>query len=112
LWALDELNAEDNTSVTESLASFGLVMEKAPQQDEVFLWPENLSTWNLWNRIQTQWRVGTSGFTGLDYSGVQVCMIMCGIKPKDSPEIFSALQAMEISALVAWAEIRTGVNSG
>lgn len=70
----------------------------------VYVWPCNLPTYNLWCRVQTQWRVGAmGGKTGLDYPGVAVVMRQIGIKRQDRAEVFDHLQAMEIAAINAWA---------
>ncbi len=35
------------------------------------LWPDNYPAWELWIRVQTQWRVAPSGdLIGLDYSAL------------------------------------------
>lgn len=57
----------------EALAAFGLVAER-PLVDRVepfYLWPECLDALTLFNGVQTQWRVGPMGPTGLDYDGVR-----------------------------------------
>lgn len=70
----------------------------------VCVWPCNLQAYNLWLRVQTQWRVGPmGGKTGLDYTGVDVVMRQMGIKAKDRPECFDGLQAMEVAAINVWA---------
>lgn len=70
----------------------------------VYVWPCNLPTYNLWCRVQTQWRTGAmGGKTGLDYTGVEFVMRQMGIKRQDRPEVFDQLQAMEVCAINAWA---------
>lgn len=34
------------------------------------LWPENTGIWELWQKINTQWRVGFGGVVGLDYAAI------------------------------------------
>jgi len=53
------------------------------------VWPDNVEMLNLFMRIQTQWRSGVNGITGLDYKGW-----------------FDDLQAMETAALRIMAEGR------
>lgn len=53
----------------------------------------------MFTRIQTQWRTGMSGATGLDYHGVGAAVQMMG--KTMTPELFSDLQLMERAALQA-----------
>jgi len=70
-----------------------------------YLWPCNVPTWNLWHRLQTQWRVGMDGRSGLDYAAVAVYMEkVAGVRRKKFAETFSAIQAMERACLEAWAK--------
>jgi len=64
--------------------------------------PDNWETVLLFMRVQTQWRHGFAGPTGLDYVGVEACMRMAGIKRTD--ELFDGLQVMEFAALQAIGE--------
>ncbi|MCK9994410.1 MAG: hypothetical protein Dbin4_02930 [Alphaproteobacteria bacterium] len=61
------------------------------------LWPENELPFHLFTRIQTQWRTGMSGATGLDYHGVGAAIQMMG--ETMTPELFSDIQLMERAAL-------------
>lgn len=107
----------------EALAAFGLQqVADAPASDndpaiasaarqstpgaKCYLWPCNLPTFNCWQRLQTQWRVGGMGSrTGLDYTAVIRYMHdVLRIKPKVFAEMFRSLQAMEIAALEVWSE--------
>lgn len=72
--------------------------------DVVWLWPENLEVWHAWLGVQTQWRVGMAGATGLDYAGVDAALRMSGIRGERRREAFGLLQLMERAALAAWAE--------
>ena len=94
-----------------ALAAFGLQPDDASSdqpEDKCYLWPCNLPTFNLWQRLQTQWRVGGMGSaTGLDYAAVSAYLReVAGIKARALPEIFSALQAMEQASLQEWAKQR------
>jgi hypothetical protein len=55
------------------------------------LWPENVASVDLYLAIETQWRVGMAGATGLDYAGVQAAMQLRG----DHPRLFDDIQIME-----------------
>ena len=49
--------------------------------------------------MDTQWRVGMSGATGLDYAAVPVVMRLVGVKASERAEVFAGLQIMEQTAL-------------
>ncbi len=79
----------------------------APDDDQVFyLWPENVQAWACWQGVQTQWRVGMSGPTGLDYQGVSAYLDLQCIDPEPRRELFELLQACERTTLDVWAEQR------
>lgn len=65
-----------------------------------------MPAFNVWQRVQTQWRVGGTGErTGLDYAAVTSYLReVLGIKPKERAALFGDLQAMEWAALEVWAE--------
>lgn len=92
------------TEVDEALAAVGLIATDPVTPEETFaLWPENRKAFVFWQAIQTQWHsAGMGGATGLNYSGVQACMALRGIRKKNRAELFAAVQAMEQAALGAW----------
>ncbi len=106
-------SAEPNEERDEAAAYFGLICEEdeddaTPPSDKCYLWPCNIPAFNLWQNIQTQWRVGGLGYrTGLDYTSVIDYMRdVCRIKPRHWKDMFAGVQAMEQAALKAWAEQR------
>lgn len=92
----------------DALAAFGLVRDGAVDVDEgeVYLWPENRDAWGLWLALQTQWRTGMAGATGLDYTALQATLGLMGIKKKLWPELFQLIRAMEIATLDEWGKQR------
>ena len=94
------------------MAAFGLVADIPDEPpgaptDVIWLWPCNVRTWGIWQRIQTQWRVGATGRDGLDYAGVAAYLRdIERIKPRHFQDTFKALQAMEWAALDEWAKQR------
>lgn len=56
----------------------------------------------LFLRVQTQWRMGFGGATGLDYPAVFQTMDRCKIADPDG-ELFAGVQAIEFAALKAMA---------
>lgn len=71
-----------------------------------WLWPDNKPTFDVWQRLQTQWQVGPAGPVGLHYPGVEVVMARCGYRNKRADRLFNELQHMENAALAAWQEKR------
>ena len=80
-------------------------MEEASGED-VKVWPDNVPTLNVFVAMSTQWRVGHSGATGLDYAALPVVEDRVGIKPDDRRAVFDGLRAMEEAALAQMAENR------
>ena len=116
-WARGQLDLssrdapDEPKAFDEALAAFGLQLDgdTAPESEEkCYLWPCNVRTFCIWQRVQTQWRVGGMGDrTGLDYEAV-ICYLQQveRLKPKAHGEVFRGLQAMEFAALGVWAEKR------
>ena len=71
--------------------------------EDFHLWPENVSTWQLWLDLQTDWNTDMSGRTGLDKPAVEAVMRMRRIPPRERAGLLSALQGMERAALKEWA---------
>jgi len=72
--------------------------------DDVELWPENLPVFDLFRDMQTQWRVGMGGCTGLDYPALVVLMDLHGV-PADERRVWLAdIQVMEAAALTEMAK--------
>lgn len=109
---------DDTTEIDEAAAAFGLQItteeedddeedRPQPKQDLCYLWPDNVDTFNVWSQLQTQWRVGMSGATGLDYTAVAAYLRdVVGIKKKDLPERFAEIRAMEVATLNEWAKLQ------
>lgn len=82
--------------------------DSAARQDDAaayHLWPCNVCVWRLWLGVQTQWRSGMAGRTGLDYAGVRV-VVDRRMPRRQRGEAFDALCSMERAALRAWGEQR------
>lgn len=93
--------------VDEALAAFGLVQERPPEAPPVFhLWPEHLPALALWSDVQTQWRVGMAGPTGLDYAGVRASPAFVALRRSKREKVFADLCIMEAAALQAWRDKR------
>lgn len=78
-----------------------------PEAERVeYLWPDNVPAWQAWQSVQTQWRAGMGGATGLDYTGVQACLRLQGHRGKRLRKLFAGVQACERATLEVWAEAR------
>jgi hypothetical protein len=107
-----EPEPEPGEHINKAFAAFGLVLEEPiVLEEEFFLWPENVTGFNFWLSVQTQWKwvsrpIGMGGAipfrTGLDYPGVDICLRQLDASKKEKRWYFSALQAMERSALDEW----------
>lgn len=83
----------------------GLREEDYPPEDvEVF--SDNWDCFRVFDSMGTQWRVGMSGPTGLDYNVLPICLKSLGIKKKQLKNILPELRVMESEALKVMAEDR------
>jgi hypothetical protein len=77
----------------------------SPHAGVHYLWPENEQAWHCWLAVQTQWRVGMSGVTGLDYAAVRAQLDEEGIEPgPERRELWACLRAAERAVLDYWDE--------
>lgn len=66
-----------------------------------------MGTWAIWQRIQTQWRIGVNGREGLDYAGITTYLRdVLRVKQRGFAATFGEIQAMESAALEEWAKQR------
>lgn len=86
-----------------------MAVEEIPVED-VYIWDINWSTFELFYNLNTQWRVGMGGATGLDYSVIPAVAKMLGIKKKKLNEMFPDLRVMENEALVTMGENQKDAN--
>lgn len=73
------------------------VLKHLNKTDEFEIWPENVEPVSLFMKMQTQWRIGVAGITGLDYSGVMAALTFMGVP--HTPELFGKIQVMERAVL-------------
>jgi hypothetical protein len=75
--------------------------------DAVFhLWPEHEAALLLWLAVQSQWRHGWNGPTGLDYAGIRAAPAFHRLARVTREAVFADVCVMERGALGAWAEDR------
>ena len=95
------------SNVDAALAAFGLVLEGDRPADPVFnLWPENVPAFDLFQQVQTQWRIGFAGPTGLDYAGVRASPAFRRIRRRLRERTLDEICTMERAWLDAAAEVR------
>lgn len=96
---------DPNNAWTGAIAALGL-LEQQPDEHVVYLWPDNVLAWRCWQGVQTQWRVGMGGATGLDYAGVRAFLDEQQLSGDERREVFAGIQACEWATLEVWAEQR------
>ncbi|MCA3303793.1 MAG: DUF1799 domain-containing protein [Roseomonas sp.] len=66
-----------------------------------------MQAWACWQGVQTQWRTGKAGSTGLDYAGVRAHLDeQPDIEREARAEIWRGIQAAERATLEVWADQR------
>nr|WP_308495396.1 DUF1799 domain-containing protein [Duganella aceris] len=101
--------AREQRVVDEALAAIGLVaVTPVTKLEELYLWPENVRSWNLFHAVGTQWNIGANGAVGLNYQGVEMVMRNWRIKRRDEQRVFREIQVMERATLRAWEERKDG----
>lgn len=89
-------------------ASMGIVADKPAGLDDgpVYLWPESVASWNAFLELQTQWRTGMGGPTGLDYTAVLAHLAESVPRKADRRSVYSGVRACERATLAEWARQR------
>lgn len=98
-------DAASGGALVGAFSALGLVEDQKPSQVE-YLWPENVRTWIVWNEVQTQWRTGMSGATGLDYAGVRAHLDEVGLEGDERRQVYDGIRAMERATLSALSALR------
>lgn len=70
------------------------------------IWPDNLEAFNLFVAMQTQWRIGMNGATGIDYSALPTVMDLYPVPQERRRALFEDIRLMEREALKVMAEQR------
>ncbi len=65
------------------------------------IWPDNELTVEVFQMLDTQWRSGMGGPTGLDYGALPVIYDTLEIAPHERRGLFAGLRVMEREALDA-----------
>lgn len=83
----------------EELEKIGITLEDVGSPPPVELWAENQKALELFIALDSQWRTGFNGRTGLDYNVLPVVFDLHGVEEADRKELFPKLQIMEREAL-------------
>jgi hypothetical protein len=87
------------------------LLDAPKDETEFHLWPENVLAWNHWKEVETQWRVGMAGATGLDYAGVRAWLLEAGLTDAERLDVFRGIKACERGTLEAWADRRPALEA-
>jgi hypothetical protein len=83
-----------------ALAEFGLRPEDFPPE-EIALWPDNVLVKDVFQAMNTQWRAGAAGPSGLDYAVLPIVLRFLGAPRSRHSEVFDGLRVMEMTALAS-----------
>ena len=79
------------------MAAFGLTLEDM-ESDPVEILPDVWPSFEVFRAMATQWRMGMSGVTGLDYNCLPWVMKLHGVE--DEAVTLTDIRVMEAAALV------------
>lgn len=102
-----EREREERSEVDNAAAVFGLRPEYEVEVVEpLYLWPENVDTWLLYQALQTSWEEDPWGEPAIQAFNVDAAMRMHGVARRDQKGKFQEVQAMQRAARSAWREMR------
>ncbi|MGX5220228.1 DUF1799 domain-containing protein [Pseudomonas sp. S9] len=81
------------------MARFGFSREDYGESDAFGVWPENWQAFGVFMTLGTQWRIGMSGPTGIDYAVLNDVFRLNQIPKAERPDTFAAIRVMEDAAL-------------
>lgn len=67
--------------------------------DVAEIWPENWPAFELFCKLQTQWRVGMGGRCGLDYNVLLTLLERMRLNDEDHARFMADIQTLEFAAL-------------
>lgn len=76
----------------------------ADYEEEAELWPENWPAFELFSQLQTQWKVGMAGPTGLDYATLFLLMDRHALAGAAWWQMFDDIRLCEATALKTMQE--------
>lgn len=81
----------------EEMDAFGFTAEDF--DEEIGVWPDCWESFECFAAMQTQWRTGMGGSTGLDYVALEPVMRLRGIHRSERKNTFEDIRVMEAAAL-------------
>lgn len=85
---------------------FIAAVQQRSAKGPVSVWPENWPAFELFLRVQTQWRVGLAGYTGLDYVALYPLIDRAATTPQHWDQLLDDLRVMESEVLDHFAQLR------
>jgi hypothetical protein len=89
------------TPTEEELAGTGFTVADYADDEPVEIWPENMRAINLFNTLSTQWIVGASGASGLNYVPLFHRMDRMNLGEQEYEWLFDDIRTIEAEALTA-----------
>lgn len=83
----------------QELAGTGFTPADYEDEEPVEIWPENMPAIQLFCSLSTQWRVGASGPTGLDYMPLFARMERMKLTEQEHEWLFEDIRTLEAQAL-------------
>ncbi|MFA9950834.1 DUF1799 domain-containing protein [Dentiradicibacter hellwigii] len=71
---------------------------------EIELWPENALPMQVFMAMQTQWRIGMGGATGLDYSALRSLRIVLTSPKNGAPSVLRGCKLSSARCCAIWGE--------
>lgn len=68
------------------------------------MWPENWPAWCTFCELESQWRTGMNGPTGLDYAPLFMRLDRLGLAPDEWEQRFADIRHIESAALTQMRE--------
>lgn len=112
----DTQTDDDASALAQALADAGLRLKRKPHagaappargHPPVFeLWREHEAALFVWGDVQTSWRTGMAGATGLHKGDVEKTIRAHGYRGERARQVFLDLLVMERATLDEWAKQR------
>lgn len=100
------LGWDDPRATTNALAAFGLKPDQPIAPSAQDIWPCNLTAFNVFYRMRTQWITGPRGATGLRLEALPTALQLESVSAADWSEVSAQVQLMEAETLRLWRERR------
>lgn len=97
----------EQDAVAEAAAIFGLRPEfEGVVVEPLYLWPENLESWQIYQALQTSWKEDAWGDPAISAHDLESMLRMSGVRRGDQKVKMQDIQAMQREARKAWREKR------